>query len=573
MLALLIVVTGSCVGNVGELGGKMTPPKTSPPPDLPGASSVEVLAHPTTPTSEDGAAWGGSAAPELTGVLAVPNRDSAMLVLPVVEGAVDYRVFRLPAGARASEQNGGEQIDGTVIHCAGYRQHNDRFSGTRELMQLVEVTDLNDATDLVVEAIDAPCPFQGHLAPKHEDIQVTIDEVPVADRVLFSFFTADEIRARFGSLVFNGHGPGAGLAQPGSTTPPKVLARTWVKVRPEGRGAPRTRDFFDDFDGTSGPLTFQNKLSGHNRTYAQGRRFENSKWEVFVYNDEFDKAQLSEERGLLHVTLPDWFQDVFSSVVLVPRKPATLSDTDYLHLTWEVASDATSRRYWWVGLCGAAQAGQTFTPDARFAGNLVQTSFFYQDDGRNVSVENWNCLQFFPRDGSPFDLGPWNRSEADIRVMINQAGMDERSSVLNLSPAQYPSYAATPSWFATQDSSGKFVKQILQDELTVGHRVRFDAYVRRDRLVLFVNGEQRLCNDFGARRLTMAETAVAWGQVLYHSAAERLEFSRDYNDRTGQRYYLENAPYADEREWDNVGFEAGVGAPTSLDESQCFLAQ
>lgn len=193
MLALLIVVTGSCVGNVGELGGKMTPPKTSPPPDLPGASSVEVLAHPTTPTSEDGAAWGGSAAPELTGVLAVPNRDSAMLVLPVVEGAVDYRVFRLPAGARASEQNGGEQIDGTVIHCAGYRQHNDRFSGTRELMQLVEVTDLNDATDLVVEAIDAPCPFQGHLAPKHEDIQVTIDEVPVADRVLFSFFTADEI--------------------------------------------------------------------------------------------------------------------------------------------------------------------------------------------------------------------------------------------------------------------------------------------------------------------------------------------------------------------------------------------
>lgn len=559
------------MGGAGELP-VMPPPKTSPPPDLPDAVVVEVLPNPTTPTSEDGTPWGGPAAPELVGVQAVPNRDSAMLVLPVVDGAVDYRVFRLPAGARASTVSGGEQVDGTVIHCAGYKQHNDKFSGQRELMQLVEVTDLNGATDLVVEAIDAPCPFQGHMAPKHEDLQVTIDEVPVEDRIAFSFFTPDEIRARFGSLIMNGHGPGAGLAQPGPTTPPKVLARTFVKVTPAGRDMPRTKDFFDDFTGANGPWAFQGEVSGHGRTYSRGRRFENSKWEAFIYNDDLERAQLSEERGLFRVTLPDWFQDVFATVVMVPRQPTTLSDTDYLHLTWEVASDATSRRYWWVGICGAGQAGQTFSADNRFLGNLVQTSFFYQDDGYNVSAEDWNCLQFFPRDGSPFDIGDWNRSEADIRVMVNEADAPSRSSVRNLSPAQYPSYAATPSWFVTQDKDGNFLKQILQDELTIGHRVRFDAWVRRDRLVLYVNGEQRLCNDFGAQRLTMAEAAVAWGQVLYHSAAERLEFSRDYNDRTGQRYYLENAPYADEREWDNVGFEAGVGAPTGFNESACFAA-
>ena len=90
--------------------------------------------------------------------------------------------------------------------------------------------------------------------------------------------------------------------------------------------------------------------------------------------------------------------------------------------------------------------------------------------------------------------------------------------------------------------------------------------------MLFVNGQQRLCNDFAKYPLTMAEAAVAFGQVLYHSAAERLEFSRSFNLRTGQRYYLENAPYADEREWDNLGFEENVTAPANFDPSPCFQA-
>ena len=57
-----------------------------------------------------------------------------------------------------------------------------------------------------------------------------------------------------------------------------------------------------------------------------------------------------------------------------------------------------------------------------------------------------------------------------------------------------------------------------------------------------------------------------------HRDAHRLEFSRDYNDRTGQRYYLENAPYVDERDWDNVGFEAEVGAPSDFDPAPCYRA-
>ncbi|HEY0882751.1 MAG TPA: hypothetical protein VGD87_14520, partial [Archangium sp.] len=113
---------------------------------------------------------------------------------------------------------------------------------------------------------------------------------------------------------------------------------------------------------------------------------------------------------------------------------------------------------------------------------------------------------------------------------------------------------------------------ILDDQLFVGVRTRFDAYLKRDRLILYVNGQQRLCNDFPGAALTMAEGAVAFGQVLYHTAAERLEFMRDYNDRSAQKYYLENAAYVDERDWDNVGYEALVGAPSDFDPAPCYRA-
>jgi hypothetical protein len=67
----------------------------------------------------------------------------------------------------------------------------------------------------------------------------------------------------------------------------------------------------------------------------------------------------------------------------------------------------------------------------------------------------------------------------------------------------------------------------------------------------------------------MAEGALGFGQVYYHSAAERDEFYRDYWDRRGQRYYLENSPFVDERAWDNVGYGEHVGLPSNFDPSVC----
>jgi len=111
---------------------------------------------------------------------------------------------------------------------------------------------------------------------------------------------------------------------------------------------------------------------------------------------------------------------------------------------------------------------------------------------------------------------------------------------------------------------------VLDDLIQTSPRSHFDFYVSRKRVVMYVNGEQRLCNNFGeGNDLTMAETAVGFNNALYHSSAEHNEMLLDFADRTGQYYYLQNSIFLDMHSWDNLGFEENVGLPESF-EDQCY---
>jgi hypothetical protein len=204
----------------------------------------------------------------------------------------------------------------------------------------------------------------------------------------------------------------------------------------------------------------------------------------------------------------------------------------------------------------------------------VQTPFFYQEDGLNPSLAGWNCLQVFPLDGTPFELPPTNkRPEADLRIIVNAGGAPNRDSVRQVSPDQYGNdNIAAKSWYRQQRGNGALGKPVMDDQLLVAPRTRMDLYIRRDRVVAYFNGEQRVCNDFPNQRLTMAEGAVAFSQVLYHSAAEHLELREDFFDRTGQLYYLYDTPFVDSRTWDNLGVEEEVGSPPAFDAGACYVS-
>jgi hypothetical protein len=555
-----------------DAGAGTPPPDVTPDPvDVPPkAGPADVEPDPTNPKDDANHDLGWAPAPLMTGVLVVPNRDSAIVVLPVVQGAIDYRVITVPDGVKVSVQGGAERIDGSTIHCAGYRQHNAPRAANRELLRQVEVTGLTGATRLVVEAIDTACPYVGALGSAHVDITATNPEIDVATRGTFSFFTEAEVRAAYGSLIVNGHGNNPVKAgQPAPATSPKVLSRTTLKVTPLGTALPGpTATFFDDFQNED-PATFVANLDGKGRSQA-AKLYQNSKYSFYTYGA--GASQFFFARGQMHFVLADWEQDIMSSNIAYPRKPVALSDTDYLHVTYEVHSNATDRRYWWMLLCGADTQGATMGVDGKLKGNIIETPFFMESDGQNPSVEGWNCLQVFPRQGWPFALPPDNTNpESEVRVMVNKSGNLGLSNVVNTSPMQYPSVSVgPPSWFRTQDAKGNLVGKILDDQQLMAPRTRFDVFVRRDRVVLYVNGEQRICNELGLKgKLTMAEGALGFGQVYYHSAAERDEFNRNYWDRRGQRYYLENSPFVDVRSWDNVGYDEHVGLPNGFDASVC----
>lgn len=542
-------------------------------PHSPTAVAAEVAPTPASPPGPGGQPLSWPQAPELTGVRVVPGRDSALLILPRVEGARDFRAFILSEGVTPAPagSTGNVGVLGAAVHCAGFRQLNAPATGSLELLQQLEVAGLKGRVRVVVEAVDTPCPFPGLLGREHVDLAADPADLPQSDWLTFSVFTEQEVRARYGSLIVNGHGPAPRLAQPAPAVQPRVLARTTLWLTPDPSAPAPLATFFDDFADEEQPVLV-GPADEAGRGWL-GKHFRNSRWNFYTYNA--DIAQFHVARGQLHMVLADWEQDVFGHTIAYPRKPARVSGTDYLHVRFDVASNSTGRRYWWVFMCGAETAGATLNADGSLQRPIIQSSFFYQPDGRNPSTAGWNCLQVFPRDGMPFPMPPNDtQPQSDIRVMVNRANAGDRTSVVNVSPRQQgsPDFIE-PGWFRQQAAGGNVTAPILDDQLLIAPATRYDMYVRRDRVILYVNGEQRLCNDFPRTPLTFAEAALGFGQVLYHSSAERQEFLADFWDRSGQVYYRSNTPYADVRSWDNLGFAENVAAPPGFDAGRCYVHQ
>lgn len=557
-------------------------PKTGKPPavidpnvQVAGQVDAVVTANPNSPPDAGGHTLDWENAPLMTDVKVAVNRDSAIIVAPEVVGAYDYRVFAIPADVQIDSSSGGETVGNTTIYCAGVRQHNAPASAALEILRFLEVTGIEGPTTLVIEAIDEQCPFPGILASAHADIDVSKNQDMIAaERIPFSFYTEAEIRARYnGSLIINGHGPATVLGQPAPQISPHVLARTTIIVTPNTTATP-TSQFFEGFEN-SDPLIFMEEFPTPTTLFADdGLRYENANWNVYSYNME--QTDVLIHNGALHMALADWAQDIFASTVAHPKQTVQLSNTNYLHVTFEVASNASARRYWWFSLCGP-DSGAATDGSGKPTTLFIQTPFFYQPDGKNPTQNQWSCLQVFPRDGSPFALGPTDVDpQSDIRVMVNTPNIADPNSVVNVSPAQHAQQYGNPNlvypgWFRQIDAAGNFTAPILDDQMLVAPRTRFDFFVRRDRVVMYVNGAQRLCNDFPSNPLTMTEGVLGFAHVIYHSSAERHEFSYSYWDKSGQRYYLQNTPYADERSWDNIGFDEDTAAPAGFDATTCYV--
>lgn len=486
----------------------------------------------------------------------------------------------------------------------------------KEVLRQVQVDGLSDETTLVIEAIDRLCPFTGVVG-------ATGDEVPLASqasqtitttingttkqlkdvRPSFAIRTEADVIGEYGSVIINGHGsaprpsgtdvsPNWNVGTPAPRQTMTVLARAAVKVKLKGTATRpagfSTDDVWDDFaDDTDQPIrnsttpivppAFPVQFPTH---------YENSKWNFYSFGAE--DHQFFVKRGALHSLLPDQDQEIMSANVMYPKRSFNLplaTDTgQFMHATFEVQTNATQRRYFWFHVCGAESANATYqgTRLADRSAIIPFPGFFNANEGRHISLAGWNCLQVVPRSGGYERMpgsatGNSERPETDIRIVLNKvlpAGANvqtHRDSVVLAGPPQLTSdQELEGAWYRTFNDQQQLDGPVLDDQMFIHQRTKFDIYLHRSRIVIYVNGEQRICNDFTKQPLTQVDSAVGLGHVLYHSSAERIEFQRTDWLRTAQYYYRYNTPWSDARSIDNYGIAARSSLPTGFNEKQCY---
>jgi hypothetical protein len=527
----------------------------------------------------------------------------------------------------------------------------------------IEVTGVTANMTVTVEALDRLCPFPGAIGRVHEDIRLShgpdVDHpgnpwIDATSIVTFPIVTKDEVTARYGSLIINGQGWAGGpnvqanppanppFAQPAPVSSPKVLARASLNIAPLSTPPAVPAGFFDDFSNSSDTFQIMPIPKWTYPRYPSGGELvmQNSKWTFYAngftccsYTAPMDGAGYADayvDNGALHTTLGDVGQDVLSEVTMVPRKAAHLNATSYLHITYEVNSFATNRRYWVVTLCGSSTPGQTLDSTGALTEQIVHSVFFYLNTGMSPSTAGWNCLQILNRDGNQYAFGNWEsmhnldgtrppvppnkglydvadyiynavpsisdptktaaytvHPESDVIVLVNkpipkadlpevggtndQVVQSAATSPINVSPLQLDNPGGEIAWFYKVDANGRPIAPILDDQQLVSPRTKYDLYVRNNRIIMYVNGKPTLCNDFTTPTTTLniADAAVGFHQVLYHSSGEFVERFVD-PDRGAAYHYRYNSPWLDQRTWDNMGFEENVSAPADFNAATCF---
>ncbi len=509
----------------------------------------------------------------------------------------------------------------------------------RELIQSIEVPGLvaNGNYKVVVEALATPCPFPGVMG--HSNATIPLATVPITSSGVnnFKFRSFADIKTIYGNEILNGQGstlldykavdashqvPAEIIGQPVPPNDPRipadpvVLARSVLSVsRPADDEAFNAPIFdvgpnatFDDFSDDAIMTSFHTETRSEGAGLVSGGQFGDWYfWTIGVQpalnamgqseNGNNPKGvQAWRRHGRLYTTFGDWGQDVLGGVYFASTKtqPQQLDTSKYVHSFFRVDSGASQRRYWHWFICGGATRGELADPTTHIPrGRPVGQPFWYLAQGRNPSApmlgealnsyhnkECLNLIQFgaYWNWGAPANAAPswYDEPHSQLRAFISPQGVE--NGIINLKPDAMNDFDSDASggmfWRLNalrQPTSPMFEPFDQQAPLT-----HFDVFVRRDRVILYVNGRQAWCSDLTDRPLTMNYGLIGYGDVLYHSSAETVtnyvgqeQFAGAVG---GSFHYVMNTPWADMRAWDAVGHSEKIDIPSqfAFDAGACF---
>ena len=433
----------------------------------------------------------------ITNVIA--NDDSAVIFISPVPGATDYRVYDIHNPARA-------KYAGQITH------QKTGYIDMPRMALSIEWNGINPAVgaDLMVEAVDKLGPFQR------------------MDGVIGS-----------GAMKMSGMSGQAMNGQGDPSSVPIVLAQSapfHVTCTPTVLSGEQA--FFDNFR-TSQPFVKQplpsyippgSQFYGQATDYAA---YDNDKWEVRQYGADLTNSQF--------FVMDNHFMDTTydgggpgssyathnnnASMVMMPKATADISGGKVLHITFEADAHFSSRRWLEVGI---GEAGAELINIAKFqdqrAHPTVGGKFL-----RWQIEEGTNNLDLFPALGGAFSqvdlmqFSDWNDEQTTSRIC-----WDHTAPLANGTP---------------------------QD---LDKRHKFDLYVSKTHYRLQETMPGGMYNtvrerDFPAgSSLPFDKCQVYFVHQVYHTGNDIHEL-KDY--RPEEQYWYNQRAFADERHWDNMGFE------------------
>ncbi|HEX6273617.1 MAG TPA: hypothetical protein VFZ53_11260 [Polyangiaceae bacterium] len=388
-----------------------------------------------------------------------------------------------------------------------------RFQGDALPMFDLLWSGITGETTLVVEALDAGCPYQGVLASASKPAGGggSVDYP--------AFMTLDEMHAASstGEVFVNGQHP--------ATNKPRPIARSFVKISP---GPKPAMDWFAGFGPDEAVPDF-NALGFNapcddptNPTCTGEHRQVSDYADISLFGAEKSRTTIGTVFGQLWVTYADIEADVAGKFRMTPTTKATMSASSYLHVTMEVDAFSTARRYPQILV---SEAVAPIHGRMENVNTIVLQTF-------TAGMPNWPVN---------FDLELCSRRAWEVNNQCPTSQLYEMPG--------------------SGDQGGGLMPIPEAGELTgVDRSTKLDAFLSTARAYLFIDGKPFGCVDLPASGVPAGQVTVTFGDALYHSGVDEVfSFHREYQQVFARRHF------------DNLGFKSGVEGP-AWDEARfpCF---
>jgi len=368
---------------------------------------------------------------------------------------------------------------------------------------------IGDDTTLVVEALDAGCPWPGGFIGTASRAKAFDYDSPT--------ITLDEARLTTGEVFING--------QFDTTNRPKPIARSYVTVKAQPHP---DMDWFESFEPGS-----MSNLESVVHDNIDTRVFRNDKISI-EYN--YGGSQNYYYGDLLNQLLVG----ADNTLGIVPLNAnAKLADDKYLHVTMSVDIASTARRYPQIMITDAPVGDPAKDESYRvpMAWHLGPTPQDHQPPGPYHTI----IVQTFS--GQPelqiefCDLRGWGVSQ-----------QCPRANIYGFHAGEFNDLGWTLPWLPNP---------VLGELVGMDRLVKFDVYASTEKVYVYIEDKPAGCAVLPAGRYPAGDVTINYGIAAYHIDAD--EYVTRENPR--DEYWSRTSVIHTDRKLDDLNIKSGVSLP------------